>query len=86
MRALIRFTYISANEPCFIDPEQVVAITPAPAHSPTGSYILLEWGHQVHVAESAEQAHAMLKNKNTPEKQDRRKVRPVLSRGRDGKA
>jgi hypothetical protein len=84
MRLLIRFTYISGNEPCFVDPDQVVAIRPAnKAEASRGCAILLEWGHEVRVAENAEQAYAMLKTGNTPAKQDRRKARPKLSRGRD---
>lgn len=85
MRPLIRFTYASGNEPCFVDPDQIVGITPAPAHSPKGCILLMEWGHEIHVAENSEQAHAKLSQKATPAKTDRKQPRrrPRLSRPKD---
>jgi hypothetical protein len=82
MRDLVKLTYSSGKEPCFVDPEQVVGITPAPAHVASGGCVLLmEWGHEIHVAETTEQCYAMLKQGNTPAKQDTRPARrPKLSR------
>lgn len=80
MRDLIKLTYASGKEPCFVDADNVIAITPAPAHVASGgAHLLMEWGHEVHVAETAEQCYAMLKQRNTPAKQDTRE-RPKLSR------
>ena len=77
MRDLTKLTYASGKEPCFVDPAQVVGITPAPAHCASGgSILLMEWGHEVHVAETAEQCYAMLKQRSTPAKQD--VLRPVF--------
>lgn len=82
MRELHRLTYASGPEPCYVDADQVVGITPAPKHYASGgSIILMEWGHEIHVAETAEQCYAMLKQRNTPAKQDvRQRRRPRLSR------
>ena len=84
MRDLIQLTYASGDEPCFVDPEQVIGITPAPAHvAKGGSVLLMEWGHEIHVAETATQCYARLKQGNTPAKQDTRPAsRPKLSRRR----
>lgn len=84
MRELTQLTYSSGKEPCYVDPEQVIGITPAPKHYASGgSILLMEWGHEIHVQENATQAHAMLKQKNTPAKQDvRTRTRPQLSRRR----
>lgn len=84
MRDLTQLTYASGKEPCFVDPEQVVGITPAPAHVANGgSILLMEWGHEIHVRENATQCYAMLKQNNTPAKQDvRTRPRPNLSRQR----
>ena len=83
MRDLIQLTYTSGNEPCFVDPEQVIGITPAPAHVASGgSTLLMEWGHEIHVAETATQCYARLKQGNTPATRDVRPGprRPKLSR------
>lgn len=85
MRDLIRLTYISANEPVFVDPEEVVAIEPGTGLSdpPVGSHIILESGATISVAETSEQCYARLKQGNTPAKQDTRPARrPKLSRRR----
>jgi hypothetical protein len=84
MRELIRLTYISANEPVFVDPEEVVAIEPGTGLSdpPVGCVITLQSGAQISVEETAEQCYARLKQGNTPAKQDTRPAtrRPKLSR------
>lgn len=77
MRDLVRLTYFSAKEPVFVDPEEIVAIHP---HH-LGSNIVLQSGVSISVAESVEQCYSMLKQKNTPPKQDTRPApRPRLSR------
>lgn len=83
MRDLIRLTYISANEPVFVDPEEVVAIQPGLRHQdpPVGAQIILESGATICVAETSEQCYARLKQGNTPAKQNTRRRRPKLSRG-----
>jgi hypothetical protein len=83
MRDLIRLTYISSNEPVFIDPEEVVAIEPGTGLSdpPVGCRIILESGAEISVEETSEQCYAMLKQRNTPAQQDTKPARrPKLSR------
>lgn len=79
MRDLVRLTYASANEPVFVDPEEVVAIHPHPTLA-MKSVVVLENGCQISVDGSSEQCFARLKQRNTPAKQNTKR-RPKLSRG-----